>query len=700
MVLKSIFSRDILFRGALFFLLFLLFLLAGVSPWGRGEKCLSKSMAKNMGLKIMNYNEYAALSIALMSEGKILWTMELGYADQDAKTPVTRETRFGIGSVSKVISATAVMKLVDQGLVHLDTPLTVYLPDFHMLSPAYKDITLRMLLNHSSGLPGGNYRGCVTDIPWPEYQDVVYQSIRQSRLKHLPGYMHVYCNDGYTLVELLIQAVTGKTFTDFVEEEIFIPLGMTRSSFATSSLPEGSFARAFHDGCALPLEIQNSHAAGGIYSTPEDLVRFIAMISARGDVKGTRFISEASLDAMEQDQTAVTFRVIDSNFYTFGLGWDNTYHPGPGSVGKKALTKKGGTLMYGAELWVIPEENLGVAVVAVNAPYSDLADLAQKTLLAALVDKGTLCSMPELISRPLSPFAVPSAELLGAVTGYYANYTDLFRVTSLPDKNIQIHMRDQGKWLTLIPELLYHKNGWFASKDNPYQDISFQKKDGRMYLVMRSFKDYYYVEMPIAQHLQKTKALSPAWISRLDKAWLMANEIANSYTFYFSNYPKLNIETIEDLPGYLFIWEPGDYLTFFAGSEQDIAYMDIQIPMNCGRDLCDLEVVKKGNEEWLRCSGYLYRPIETIPSLVSGTSMQFTVQEKHITEWVRLEKAGGKATLILKAPDNVRWKVYDSSFHQVASGWSSECISMETGDEDYYIGLYAEPGQTMGLSWR
>lgn len=700
MVLKSIFSRDILSRGALFFLLFLLFLPALVSAWGRGEKYLSKSMAKNMGLQIMNYNEYSALSMALMSEGKTLWTMELGYADQDAETPVTRETMFGIGSVSKVISATAVMKLVDQGLVHLDTPLRVYLPDFQMLSPAYKDITVRMLLNHSSGLPGGNYRGCVTDIPWPDYKDIVYQSIKKSRLKHLPGYMHVYCNDGYTLIELLIQAVTGKSFTDFVEQEIFIPLGMTRSSFATSSLPEGSFARAFHDDGTLPLEIQNSHAARGIYSTPEDLVRFMAMISARGNVNGTRFISEASLDAMEQDQTAGTFRVIDSNFYTFGLGWDNTYHPGPGSVGKKALTKNGGTLMYGAELWVIPEENVGVAVVAVNAPYSDLADLAQKTLLAALVDKGTLYSMPELIARPLSRPAVPSDELLGAVTGHYANYTDLFKVTSLPDKNIQLLMRDQGKWLILLPELHYRKNGWFASKDNPYQEITFQKKDGRIYLIMRCFKDYYFVEVPIAQHLQKAEALSPAWISRLDKSWLMANEVASSYTFHFANYPKLNIETIEDLPGYLFIWEPGDYLSFFAGSEQDIAYMDLQIPMNSGRDLCDLEIVKKGNEEWLRCSGYLYRPLETIPSLKSGTSMQVTVQEKYITQWVRLEKAGEKATLILNAPENVRWKVYDASFNQLASGWSSGCISLETGEEDYYMGLYAEPGQTMDVSWR
>ena len=653
-----------------------------------------------MGLKITNYNEYAALSIALMSEGKILWTMELGYADQDAKTPVTRETKFGIGSVSKVISATAVMKLVDQGLVHLDTPLSVYLPDFHMLSPEYKDITVRMLLNHSSGLPGGNYRGCVTDIPWPDYKDIVYQSIRQSRLKHLPGYMHVYCNDGYTLVELLIQAVTGKPFTDFVEEEIFIPLQMTRSSFATSSLPEGSFARAFHDGWTLPLEIQNSHAAGGIYSTPEDLVRFMAMISARGNVNGTRFISEASLDAMEQDQTAGTFRVIDSNFYTFGLGWDNTYHPGPGSVGKKALTKNGGTLMYGAELWVIPEENLGVAVVAVNAPDAVLEVMAENIILAALVDKGVLHSMPKSIAKKLSSPVVPSKAILNSVVGYYASYSELFKVTSLPDKNIQIHIRNQGKWTPLIKKLSYQKTGSFASRDNPFYEFHFQEADGKKYLVMRFLKGHYFVEIPIAQHLQKTEALSPAWIRRLGKEWLLADEIANSYTFYFSNYPKLNIETLEDLPGFLFLWQPGDYLTLFAGSEQDIAYMNLQIPINSGRDLSDLEVVRKGEEEWLRCSGYLYRPLETIPYLEYGTSMQLTVREQYITEWVHLEKPVTGANIELKVSSDARWKIYNSRFKQIASGRGSTSIFLGIGKETYFLALYAEPGQTMDLSLR
>lgn len=657
-------------------------------------------MALEMGLGIMHYHENAAISAALVADGKILWTLELGYSDPAAKTPVTQETMFGIGSVSKVITAAAVMKLVDQGLVRLDEPLTAYLRDFHMQSPEYKDITVRMLLNHSSGLPGFNCRGSVTDRPWTEYQNSTYQAIKQSRLKHQPGYMHVYCNDGFTLLERVVQAATGKPFTNYVEEEIFIPLGMTRSCYSTNFPSHGSFARAFHKGRKLPLEVVNTYAAAGVYTTTQDMARFISMITDRGDADGTGIISRESLEAMEQNQITDTFRVVDSNFLTFGLGWDNTFHPGPGSKGKKALTKNGGTFKYSAELWVLPEEKLGLAVFAVNAPCAVLEDLAEKTIMAALVDKGVLNSMPEPAGQPLSPPAVPSQELLNLIAGYYAGCSRLFRVSVLPGKNIKIDIREQGRWYSVFQKLRYHKNGTFISEGDPYQYFSFQEADGRTYLVMHSLRDYYTMEIPIAQRLKETEPLPSAWISRLNKNWLIANGIANSYSFYFDTYPKLNFEVLNDLPGYLFAWEPWDYMTFMTGPDEDIEYMAIQIPMSESRNLSDLEVVRIGDEDWMRCSGYLFRPLETIPSLEFGTSMKITVKEKNLTSWVRLERSQEQASIVLNAPNNVRWKIYDYDFTMIAIGFGSVNVSPGETRQHYYVALYAEPGQTMDLSWR
>lgn len=702
MIPGSPFFRDISFRSILLFLLACILVMpSAATSWNKGEAHLSKSLALTMGLEIMHYNKHAALSITLVADEETLWTLELGYADPAAKKPVTKETLFGIGSVSKIIAAAAAMKLVDQGLMHLETPLTEYLPDFSMLSPEHEDITVRMLLNHSSGLPGFNCRGSVTDMPWPEYQSATYQLIKQSKLKHRPGYMHVYCNDGYTLLERVVQAVTGISFADYVQQEIFAPLEMT-SSFFTSGIPPGSsIAKGFHKGRELPLEVVNSLAAAGVYSTPQDIARFIAMIIARGELDGTRIISTRSLEAMEQDQTSGSFRVVNSDYLKFGLGWDNTSHPGPGSLGMKALTKHGGTINYSAELWILPEEKLGLTAVAVNIAGVDLEDMAEKIIMSALIDKGVLKSMPEPIGVHFSQPVAPSQDLLDSIAGYYAGSSSLFKVSALPGKNIRIDMRVRGRWLNVQPNLIHHKNGQFISEDDPNQKFSFPEADGRTYLVVHYLTDFYVLDIPIAQrlHMHNGTPLAPAWVSRLNKAWLMANDISNSYTFYFNTYPKLNIEALDDLPGYLHVWEPCDYMTFAASQDDDVAGMALQIPMNEGRDLSDLKVVRRGDEDWLSCSGYLFRPLETIPSLEYGACMKkVTVKEQHLTEWLRLESAEKQASMTLTAPDNVRWKLFGAAFHQIASGCGSVDLTIR-GNQQYHVALYADPGQTIDVSW-
>ena len=99
----------------------------------------------------------------------------------------THSTMFGIGSVSKMFAAIAVMKLVDRGVVDLDTPLVTYLPAFRMAAAGYENITVRMLLNHSSGFPGTDYRNAVIRSPVPGYLDQVLQTLSMSRLKAPAG---------------------------------------------------------------------------------------------------------------------------------------------------------------------------------------------------------------------------------------------------------------------------------------------------------------------------------------------------------------------------------------------------------------------------------------------------------------------------------------------------------------------------------
>ncbi|MFP4129069.1 MAG: serine hydrolase domain-containing protein [Desulfonatronovibrio sp.] len=692
--------RSALLSSFVFFAVLLLLSCGGGSSDSQDNNYESYSLIKEMSQEVLEADENAALSFALMADGDILWTQTFGYADKATQTPVTKETMFGIGSVSKVFTAAAVMKLVDQGLMDLDTPLTAYLPDFQMLSPEYTDITIRMLLNHSSGLPGSSYRGSMTDRPWPEYQEISYQSITQSRLKHTPGFMNVYCNDGFTLAELAVQAVTGIPFTQFVEEELFKPLEMTRSKYATSPFAEGSFARAYHESTGLPMENTNLYGAGGIVSTPEDLVRFMAMISNRGIVNGTTLISESSLNAMEENQTSDTFRVVNTDLLAFGLGWDNVSHPGPGSLGKKALTKNGGTLVYSSEFWVLPEENIGFAVVAVNAPHANLAEMAEKAVIAALVDKKILAEIPEPIARQASPRSSPPENLLETVTGYYADYQSFRRVTEQPENQLQIDSRDEDTWNPEFKNLNYQENGRFASEDAPGIEFSFITDAGRQYMVMHRFEDYYDAVFPLAQQLPKGSPFTPAWEKRLKRTWILANDIPWSYFHFFNESPRMKLIAEDGLPGHLFAGGEGEYSPVVTDQNNELAQMDLLIPIANGRDLSDLEIINKGGEEWLKLSGFLYRPLETVPAVMHGTQTQLIIQEKYQTEWLRLEQAGTEADMTLSGPDNARWIVWDEQFNQVDRGWGQASIALSDQGGPYYVALYGEPGQTLDVSWQ
>ena len=120
-----------------------------------------------------------SLSLALVSHGKVVWRQSFGYADVATKTAPTATTMYGLGSVSKTLATVAVMQLVDEGKVDLDEPLVTYLPRFRMASPGYRAVTVRMLLDHSSGFPGSAYASAWTAQFWPGYLDQVMTTLAQ-----------------------------------------------------------------------------------------------------------------------------------------------------------------------------------------------------------------------------------------------------------------------------------------------------------------------------------------------------------------------------------------------------------------------------------------------------------------------------------------------------------------------------------------
>ena len=139
-------------------------------------------------------------------------------AEQADNTNETNEKVICIGSVSKMFAATAVMQLAEQGKVDIDAPVTDYLPDFYMADSRYKDITVRMLMNHTSGIMGttaGDF--LLLDERDAQPHDTLLKELNSQRLKANPGDFGAYCNDGFTLLELIVENVTDMTFTEYVE---------------------------------------------------------------------------------------------------------------------------------------------------------------------------------------------------------------------------------------------------------------------------------------------------------------------------------------------------------------------------------------------------------------------------------------------------------------------------------------------------
>ncbi|MCA1742502.1 MAG: hypothetical protein LC631_00880, partial [Desulfovibrionales bacterium] len=205
---------------------------------------------------------------------------------------------------------------------------------------------------------------------------------------------------------------------------------------------------------------------------------------------------------------------------------------------------------------------------------------------------------------------------------------------------------------------------------------------------------------PLAQQLLKGNPFTPAWTGRLDRTWLMVNDIPWSYTHYFGISPQLKLIAEEGLPGHLFAGGEGEYSPVVTDQNNELAQMDLLIPIVNGRDLSDLEIINKCGEEWLKYSGFLYRPLETVPVVMYGSQTQIIVQEKYLTEWIRLEQAGTEADMTLSGPDNARWIVWDEQFNQIDRGWGQTSIALSDQGGPYYAALYAEPGQTLDVSWQ
>ncbi|MBT2282658.1 beta-lactamase family protein [Paenibacillus polymyxa] len=618
-----------------------------------------------------------SLQYALIDGGEIVVSGQTGKNDKNNKVPLTSDTIYGIGSTSKMFLTASVMKLVDEGKMDLDLPVVNYIPDFKMKDNRYKQITPRMLLNHSSGLLGSTGSNATLYGDNDTYShDTFLDQLGNQNLKADPGAYSVYSNDGFTLAEIMVEQVSGMSFTAFIHQYLTGPLDMKHTKTPQDVVDPADMSGIYSplvEG-QLPQENYNVIATGGIYSTAEDLVKFSQIFT--GEVQG--ILTNKSVEAMAQEEYKRGMWPEDSDTsISYGLGWDSVNLYPFSEYGIKAVTKGGDTISYHSSLIVLPEYNLAAAVTSSGGTSAKDQFIANELLLSALEEKGIITER-----KPEKSFGVPVKagipKEIATNAGIYGSINSV--------KKIEMNNAGQMTVSTLAApsnpaqEYTYTADGTFVN-DKGTEKLKFvTEQNGRTYLWSRT-----YISLPglgqlafseyTAEKLEANKLsqdITASWKQREGKRYYVVNQKYTS-TVYLHSSPILSFHMNEETPGYM------TNSKIIGASE---AVTDLQIPGMAGRDSKEIYFAKKNGVEYITAVGSIYASEEMVQPLYSGKQSVTTIQADGYAKWFSVPATVKGKVMTVKLPSNGAFAVYDQNGicinHTVVSG-QNEVVLPENG---------------------
>ena len=666
-----------------------------VSAAQDGGTALDKA-ARTSVASAMSYGQATQASWAVWQDGNIVSSGSQRATGGGGSAALEEEGGvYGIGSVSKIFTTVAVMQLAESGKLDLDQPVVKYLPDFKMADPRYKDITVRMLLNHSSGLMGSSFgSGMLFDDPSPAATRELLDRLATQRLKADPGAFSVYCNDGFTLAELVVEAVTGMKFQDYLQASIFEKAGL-EETYLPGDAFEDRRVDIYQPGDERPLpkDCLGILGAGGLYATAEDLASF------GGALTKQTLLKKSSLNAMAAPEYAKgLWPGEEPDALAFGLGWDNVEWYPFALNDIPALVKGGDTQYYHAGLVVLPEHKLAAAVLSAGgvSTYNEMA--ASQMLITALGQKDI--EVVELRLRlPAAKKAAMPAELLDSA-GYYGSLS-LYQVDLDEDGTLTMRYPSMPE----VPALSfsYYDDGSFRDEKGTSALRLVKEDNGETYLYQWTFTDLpglgglpgsNYAAMKLPEN-QVDPALQAQWESIMGGAVLPMNERYSSQ-LYASLGALLQVEpgAVKGAPGYIGSMriEDGTHLRYA-----------VQIPGNAGRDGSDIEIRRdgKGALWFYQSNGGVYMDLNAVPVLSTGTGGKTacTIQPDGYARWYKIgDNADGK-TLTVQMPENAGFWAYDAKGTLVASSvlWGDESAKLFRNGMIVFAG---DPGARFELSFQ
>jgi D-alanyl-D-alanine carboxypeptidase len=313
------------------------------------------------------------VAVGVVADQDLVWAAGFGFADRASKSAMTPQTKFRMASHSKLFTATAVMQLREEGKLRLDDPVSRYLPWFKVVPVDSDDppITIEELLTHSSGLPreaGAHW----TTFEFPT-SDELRELIPARHAPYAPEVRWKYSNLGYSIAGMIVESVSGQKWADYVQREIFQPLGMSASSVDKNvpGLAVG-YGRRMPDGSRQInpfIDARGMAAATGLTSTVEDMAKFASAQFRTGPRGGTRILSTSSLREMHR------IRVLETN-WTQG----NAIGFAVRKAGDKIYVSHGGSYPgYQTNTMLWPDGKVAV-IVLTNADDGNPAALATELM--------------------------------------------------------------------------------------------------------------------------------------------------------------------------------------------------------------------------------------------------------------------------------------------------------------------------------
>ncbi|KXX67543.1 serine hydrolase [Flammeovirga sp. SJP92] len=406
--------------------IFLVLMLAsqvGFSQTFNSIKTETKSVIDSVFNAKIEKKKAVGMSIAIVDNGKIVYSNGYGFSNREKEIKANDQSIYRIGSVTKSFTALSLLKLQEKNKLSVEAPLQKYIPELTIQNDFEQDqnIYIKDILTHTSGLPNDIINGMFAkDLPSNEW---IIEALNKQRMASPRNYITSYSNVGYILLGELIERESGVSYEEYINEEIFAPLGMINSSI-NRQIPVGYLNNE---------QIQEANvisSIGGINSNVLDMSQFMMMLINKGKYPSGKIAKKSTIHEMEEDRSSKIKLVGDWEGDAYGLAVQEVHFDDKDQSKKemKMYGHGGDTPTFHADYKYIPELKVGVVVLS-NTDRGYVS--ARSLLLEYLNSEKELNAKLSVVRRDLRQAGVSEIPTESELLGKYSVGTYMVEVDSV-----------------------------------------------------------------------------------------------------------------------------------------------------------------------------------------------------------------------------------------------------------------------------